>query len=191
MGAVLTAWTFCGSGSQCALGMFECTQSVPVLRRFSLRFSGHSLGAGTAAAAVDMLHRHPARYPGITSRVAPSQITCFAIAPPPTFSLRLAREARQHTTSLVLGHDVVARASIANFQQLQVCYAPLCTLHACTAGRNGTALLSPDSTVQCLSALRVRCCDAPSGIGAAHAPGAVRLERCCCHHLARTCSWRC
>ena len=97
----------------------RCT-SLTCLCRYALRLSGHSLGAGTAAVAVDMLHRNPANFPGITSHAPLSSISCFAVAPPPAFSLELARQARRHTASLIMGHDVVARASIANFQQLQV-----------------------------------------------------------------------
>lgn len=85
-----------------------------------MRLSGHSLGAGTAAVATDLLHRDPSRWPAIFSHTEPQRVSCFALAPPPIFSLAVARAARAHTTALVTGHDLVARASVANFEQLRL-----------------------------------------------------------------------
>jgi hypothetical protein len=87
---------------------------------YRLFFSGHSLGAGTAAVATDLLHRQADRWPKITSRIPAARITCFCAAPPPVFSLNIARSARKHTKALILGHDFVPRASLANFEQLRL-----------------------------------------------------------------------
>jgi hypothetical protein len=90
------------------------------VRSFGLCFSGHSLGAGAAAVASDLLRRHPDRFPTLFEHLAPSRITCFCAAPPPVFSLDIARATYVHTTSLVLGHDIVVRGSLANLEQLRL-----------------------------------------------------------------------
>lgn len=88
--------------------------------RYGLRLSGHSLGAGCAAVATEVLRRHPERFPELFNVVDPTAVTCFCASAPPVFSLEIARAARDHTTALTLGHDVVARASIANLEQLRL-----------------------------------------------------------------------
>jgi Lipase (class 3) len=84
--------------------------------------SGHSLGAGTAALAVHLLRTQPSRAAVVRAQrvFAPAAVTAFCAAPPPVLSLRLAQSTAPFTTSIVLGHDVVARASLANFEQLRL-----------------------------------------------------------------------
>lgn len=91
-----------------------------LVRRYGLHLSGHSLGAGCAAVATDLLRRHPERFPTLFASLEAARVTCFCAAAPPVFSLDIARAASAHTTTVTLGHDVVARASVANLEQLRL-----------------------------------------------------------------------
>jgi hypothetical protein len=68
---------------------------------------------------MDLLSRQTSRWPQITARISPTDMLCYCIAPPPVFSLDLART-QSRTLTLFLGQDIVARASIANFEQLRI-----------------------------------------------------------------------
>lgn len=88
--------------------------------RYGLRFSGHSLGAGAAALATHLLHTQAERFPTLLAAFPRHRIDCFCASAPPVLSLPLARASADYITALTLGHDVVARASIANFEQLRL-----------------------------------------------------------------------
>ena len=92
------------------------------LCRYGLRFSGHSLGAGTAALAAYLIQTCPAApaYASVRALFPLSSITCFCASPPPVLSLDLSHTTQQYMTNCVLDHDVVSRASLANFEQLRL-----------------------------------------------------------------------
>ena len=97
-----------------------CVQAGACMRRYGLRFSGHSLGAGAAALATHLLRTQPHRFPSLLTTFPRPQVDCFCAAAPPVLSLDLARASADYITTLTLGHDVVARASIANLEQLRL-----------------------------------------------------------------------
>ena len=92
----------------------------PLRCRYSLRFSGHSLGAGTAALATFLLRTQPGRYPTLLAAFPRSEVDCFCASAPPVLSHSLARATADYITTLTLGHDVVARASVANLEGLRL-----------------------------------------------------------------------
>jgi hypothetical protein len=92
------------------------------LCRYGLRFSGHSLGAGTAALATFLIRTRTTaeEYAPVRAIFPLSKITCFGASPPPVLSLSLAHATQDYITTCVLDHDVVSRASLANFEQLRL-----------------------------------------------------------------------
>ena len=111
----------CHGGSVCQTAATQRAFRVKhvCMRRYGLRFSGHSLGAGAAALATHLLHTQPHRFSSLLSTFPRHQVDCFCAAAPPVLSLDLARASADYITTLTLGHDVVARASIANLEQLR------------------------------------------------------------------------
>lgn len=76
-----------------------------------LVITGHSLGAGVAA-LVAALWRDKGRFPGVHAE-------CFAFACPQVLDSSLAMAQYNHTTSFVVGDDVVPRLSLATAYDLQ------------------------------------------------------------------------
>nr|CCA26975.1 predicted protein putative [Albugo laibachii Nc14] len=77
-------------------------------KHYRLVLTGHSLGAGIAVLLATMLRP---RYPNVH---------CFAFSPPGcVVSPKLARKCEEFVTSVVLGNDIVARASICSAEELR------------------------------------------------------------------------
>jgi len=76
-----------------------------------VRICGHSLGAGVAA-LLAALWRDAGRFPGVDVR-------CLALACPQVLDARLAAAVGNHTTSVVLGDDLVPRLSLATAHDLR------------------------------------------------------------------------
>jgi len=77
----------------------------------SVVICGHSLGAGVAA-LLAALWRDRGYLPGV-------DIECFAFACPQVLDAELAMAQSNHTTSLIVGDDLVPRFSLATAQDLQ------------------------------------------------------------------------
>jgi len=77
---------------------------------------GHSLGAGVAA-LLAALWRDAAQFPGV-------DVQCFAFACPQVLDQDLAMAQSNHSTSMIVGTDLVPRFSLATAQDLQA--AMLC-----------------------------------------------------------------
>jgi len=77
---------------------------------------GHSLGAGVGA-LLAALWRDAAQFPGV-------DVQCFAFACPQVLNRDLAVAQSNHTTSMIVGRDLVPRFSLATAQDLQA--AMLC-----------------------------------------------------------------
>ncbi|CAK4932487.1 unnamed protein product [Aphanomyces euteiches] len=84
-------------------------ESVPgAYHDYGLTITGHSLGAGTAALLAIMLRP---KYPALK---------CLAFSPPGCLmSPELAKSSSSFITSVVLGKDIIARASLLSFQALR------------------------------------------------------------------------
>jgi hypothetical protein len=85
----------------------------------SLLMTGHSLGAGVAA-LLTALWSSENRFPRLSLR-------CIAFACPQVLDERLATAQRSHTTSVIVGDDMVPRFSLASALELR---SALLLLHA-------------------------------------------------------------
>lgn len=73
--------------------------------------TGHSLGAGVAALLTALWRDQP--------RFASSEVSCLAFACPQVLSAELAVAVSNHTTSIIVGDDLVPRFSLATAYDLQ------------------------------------------------------------------------
>ncbi|GMH35958.1 hypothetical protein BSKO_03826 [Bryopsis sp. KO-2023] len=106
--------------TESAKGLLKKTQPflIETLNKYpgySLKLIGHSLGAGAASLLCFMINNRSdlsGEFGGLTAE-------CVGIATPPVLSRDQAISCKDQVVTLVMENDVVARASIANFEQLR------------------------------------------------------------------------
>lgn len=92
----------------CSHGIVDQLLADPLHAGYTLRLTGHSLGAGTAAILSFMI-RH--KYPSL-------KCSCFC-PPGCTVSENMADECKDYLTSYVLDHDIVPRMSLTSLENLR------------------------------------------------------------------------